>query len=128
MNRGKIEALYSILDFIKRGSEDYVAIKSTSKSLRNRYTLRDISVSTDEGVWTTLICVILPLRDWDLNRKNGGIAVFPPYVSNSARSMNRGKIVKRHLREHRRRRLDYSYLRNPAALILSDGGFTRTYG
>ena len=31
-------------------------------------------------------------RDWDLNRKNGGIAVFPPYVSNSARSMNRGKI------------------------------------
>ena len=31
-------------------------------------------------------------RDWDLNRKNGGIAVFPPYFSNSARSMNRGKI------------------------------------
>ena len=31
-------------------------------------------------------------RDWDLNRKNNGIAVFPPYVSNTARSIYKGKI------------------------------------
>lgn len=31
-------------------------------------------------------------RDWDLNRKNSGIAVFPPYVSNSSRSIYKGKI------------------------------------
>ena len=31
-------------------------------------------------------------RDWDLNRKNNGMAVFPPYVSNTARSIYKGKI------------------------------------
>lgn len=31
-------------------------------------------------------------RDWDLNRKNSGIAVFPPYSSNTARSVFKGKI------------------------------------
>ncbi|HHX49112.1 MAG TPA: glucose-1-phosphate adenylyltransferase subunit GlgD [Clostridiales bacterium] len=31
-------------------------------------------------------------RDWDLNRKNSGIAVFPPFVLNTARDMYRGKI------------------------------------
>lgn len=31
-------------------------------------------------------------RDWDLNRKNSGIAVFPPYVSNTSRSMSKGKV------------------------------------
>ena len=31
-------------------------------------------------------------RDWDLNRKNSGIAVFPPYASNTARSIFKGKI------------------------------------
>lgn len=31
-------------------------------------------------------------RDWDLNRKNSGIALFPPYVSNTARTMYKGKV------------------------------------
>ncbi len=31
-------------------------------------------------------------RDWDLNRKNSGIAVFPPYVSNNSKTMYKGKI------------------------------------
>ena len=31
-------------------------------------------------------------RDWDLNRKNSGIAVFPPFVLNTSREMYKGKI------------------------------------
>lgn len=31
-------------------------------------------------------------RDWDLNRKNSGIAVFPPYVLNTARDVYKGKV------------------------------------
>ena len=31
-------------------------------------------------------------RDWDLNRKNGGIVVFPPYASNTTRNIFKGKI------------------------------------
>lgn len=31
-------------------------------------------------------------RDWDLNRKNGGISVFPPFVYNSTRDVYKGKI------------------------------------
>ncbi|MDR3294097.1 MAG: glucose-1-phosphate adenylyltransferase subunit GlgD [Clostridiales bacterium] len=31
-------------------------------------------------------------RDWDLNRKNSGIAVFPPFVTNNARDIYKSKI------------------------------------
>lgn len=31
-------------------------------------------------------------RDWDLNRKNSGIAVFPPYASNTSHNVFKGKI------------------------------------
>lgn len=31
-------------------------------------------------------------RDWDLNRKNSGIAVFPPFVLNTTKDVYRGKI------------------------------------
>jgi glucose-1-phosphate adenylyltransferase len=31
-------------------------------------------------------------RDWDLNRKNSGISVFPPFVYNSSREIYKGKI------------------------------------
>lgn len=31
-------------------------------------------------------------RDWDLNRKNSGIAVFPPFVSNYSKNAYNGKI------------------------------------
>lgn len=35
-------------------------------------------------------------RDWDLNRKNSGIAVFPPYVLNTSRDVYRGKVEALH--------------------------------
>lgn len=35
-------------------------------------------------------------RDWDLNRKNSGIVVFPPYVSNSSRTVFKGKVEALH--------------------------------
>lgn len=35
-------------------------------------------------------------RDWDLNRKNSGIAVFPPFVLNTSREMYKGKIEALH--------------------------------
>lgn len=31
-------------------------------------------------------------RDWDLNRKNSGIAVFPPFANNNSRMVYKGKI------------------------------------
>lgn len=31
-------------------------------------------------------------RDWDLNRKNSGIAVFPPFVYNTLREVCKGKV------------------------------------
>lgn len=31
-------------------------------------------------------------RDWDLNRKNSGIAVFPPFVLNTSHEVYRGKV------------------------------------
>ena len=31
-------------------------------------------------------------RDWDLNRKNSGISVYPPFVFNSAHEVYKGKI------------------------------------
>lgn len=31
-------------------------------------------------------------RDWDLNRKNSGIAVFPPFVLNTSREVYKGKV------------------------------------
>ena len=31
-------------------------------------------------------------RDWDLNRKNSGIAVFPPFAVNTSREVYRGKV------------------------------------
>lgn len=31
-------------------------------------------------------------RDWDLNRKNSGIAVFPPFAVNTSKEVYRGKI------------------------------------
>src|SRR5690554_3390079 len=35
-------------------------------------------------------------RDWDLNRKNSGIAVFPPFVLGSSREIYKGKIEALH--------------------------------
>jgi glucose-1-phosphate adenylyltransferase len=31
-------------------------------------------------------------RDWDLNRKNGGITLFPPYALNTSRDVYKGKV------------------------------------
>ncbi len=69
-----------------------------------RYRLIDFTLSnlvnsgiTQVGIVTrsnyqSLMDHIRQGRDWDLNRKNGGISVFPPFVYNSSREMYKGKI------------------------------------
>jgi len=69
-----------------------------------RYRLIDFSLSnlvnsgiTQIGIVTrsnyqSLMDHIRQGRDWDLNRKNGGISVFPPFVYNSSREVYKGKI------------------------------------
>ncbi len=69
-----------------------------------RYRLIDFTLSnlvnsgiTQVGIVTrsnyqSLMDHIRQGRDWDLNRKNGGISVFPPFVYNSSREVYKGKI------------------------------------
>ncbi len=53
-------------------------------------------------------------RDWDLNRKNSGIAVFPPLVLNTSREVYKGKIEALHtvLNYIRRAKEDYVVISN----------------
>lgn len=69
-----------------------------------RYRLIDFTLSnlvnsgiTQVGIVTrsnyqSLMDHIRQGRDWDLNRKHGGISVFPPFVYNSSREVYKGKI------------------------------------
>ncbi len=69
-----------------------------------RYRLIDFSLSNlvNSGIsnigivtrsnYQSLMDHIRQGRDWDLNRKNGGISVFPPFVYNSSREVYKGKI------------------------------------
>lgn len=69
-----------------------------------RYRLIDFSLSnlvnsgiTQIGIiaksnYQSLMDHIRQGRDWDLNRKNSGISVFPPFVYNSSREVYKGKI------------------------------------
>lgn len=69
-----------------------------------RYRLVDFSLSNlvNSGITTiglitrsnysSLMDHIRMGRDWDLNRKNSGIAVFPPFVLNTSREVYKGKI------------------------------------
>ena len=69
-----------------------------------RYRLIDFSLSNfvNNGIdkialvtrsnYSSLMDHIRMGRDWDLNRKNDGISVFPPFVLNSSREMYKGKI------------------------------------
>lgn len=69
-----------------------------------RYRLIDFTLSnlvnsgiTEIGVvtrsnYSSLMDHIRMGRDWDLNRKNSGISIFPPFVLNASREMYKGKI------------------------------------
>ncbi|MDR2047171.1 MAG: glucose-1-phosphate adenylyltransferase subunit GlgD [Clostridiales bacterium] len=69
-----------------------------------RYRLIDFSLSNlvNSGVTTigiiarnnynSLMDHIRMGRDWDLNRKNSGLAVFPPFVTNMSRDLYKSKI------------------------------------
>ena len=83
-----------------------LTIHRTTASLPfcGRYRLIDFTLSnfvnsgiTQIGIvtrsnYSSLMDHIRMGRDWDLNRKNGGLSVFPPFVLNSSREMYKGKI------------------------------------
>ncbi|MCL2630206.1 MAG: glucose-1-phosphate adenylyltransferase subunit GlgD [Firmicutes bacterium] len=83
-----------------------LTIHRTTASLPfgGRYRLIDFTLSNlvNSGVtrigiitrsnYSSLMDHIRMGRDWDLNRKNGGIAVFPPFVLNTSREVYKGKI------------------------------------
>lgn len=83
-----------------------LTIHRTTASLPfcSRYRLVDFTLSncvnsgiTNIGIiaknnYSSLSDHIRQGRDWDLNRKNGGIAVFPPFVVNTAREVYKGAI------------------------------------
>lgn len=83
-----------------------LTIHRTTASLPycGRYRLIDFTLSnlvnsgiTDIGIvtrsnYSSLMDHIRMGRDWDLNRKNSGISVFPPFVLNASREMYKGKI------------------------------------
>lgn len=50
-----------------------------------------IGIVTRSG-YQSLMDHIRQGRDWDLNRKNGGISVFPPFVYNTSREVYKGNI------------------------------------
>lgn len=77
---------------------------TTSMPFGGRYRLIDFSLSSfvNSGVtrigiitrnnYSSLMDHIRMGRDWDLNRKNSGIAVFPPFVLNTSKDVYKGKI------------------------------------
>lgn len=83
-----------------------LTIHRTTASLpfAGRYRLIDFALSNlvNSGItrigiitrnnYSSLMDHIRMGRDWDLNRKNSGIAVFPPYVFNTSREVYKGKI------------------------------------
>lgn len=83
-----------------------LTIHRTTASLpfAGRYRLIDFALSSlvNSGVtrigivtrnnYSSLMDHIRMGRDWDLNRKNSGIAVFPPFVLNTSRDVYKGKI------------------------------------
>ncbi len=83
-----------------------LTIHRTTASLPfcGRYRLIDFTLSnlvnsgiTQIGIvtrsnYSSLMDHIRMGRDWDLNRKNSGLSIFPPFVLNSSREMYKGKI------------------------------------
>ncbi len=83
-----------------------LTIHRTTASLPfgGRYRLVDFALSnlvnsgiTSIGIvtrnnYSSLMDHIRMGRDWDLNRKNSGIMVFPPFVLNTSREVYKGKI------------------------------------
>lgn len=83
-----------------------LTIHRTTASLPfcGRYRLIDFTLSnlvnsgiTQIGIvtrsnYSSLMDHIRMGRDWDLNRKNSGISIFPPFVLNASREMYKGKV------------------------------------
>lgn len=77
---------------------------TASLPFAGRYRLIDFALSnfvnssvTKVGIvtksnYSSLMDHIRMGRDWDLNRKNSGIAVFPPFANNNSRMVYKGKI------------------------------------
>ncbi len=102
--------MYNILGVVfASGGEsklNELTIHRTTASLPfcSRYRLIDFTLSncvnsgiTSIGIiaknnYSSLTDHIRQGRDWDLNRKNGGIAVFPPFVVNTSREVYKGSI------------------------------------
>lgn len=90
----------------QEGKLNELTLHRTTASLPfgGRYRLIDFTLSnivnsgiTQIGIITrsnyqSLMDHIRQGRDWDLNRKNGGISVFPPFVYNSSKEVYKGKI------------------------------------
>jgi glucose-1-phosphate adenylyltransferase, GlgD subunit len=88
------------------GKLNELTIHRTTASLPfgGRYRLIDFTLSNlvNSGVtrigiiarsnYSSLMDHIRMGRDWDLNRKNSGIAVFPPFVLNTSREVYKGKV------------------------------------
>ena len=81
---------------------------TTSMPFAGRYRLVDFALSSFVNSGATRIGIITRNnysslmdhirmgRDWDLNRKNSGIAVFPPFGLNTSKEMYKGKIEALH--------------------------------
>ncbi|MDR0855327.1 MAG: glucose-1-phosphate adenylyltransferase subunit GlgD [Christensenellaceae bacterium] len=103
MNQKMMSVLFAEGD---EGKFNDLTFHRTTASLPfgGRYRLIDFALSNlvNSGVtrvgivtksnYSSLMDHIRQGRDWDLNRKNSGIAVFPPYVLNTARDVFKGKI------------------------------------
>ncbi|MBO4534309.1 MAG: glucose-1-phosphate adenylyltransferase subunit GlgD [Clostridia bacterium] len=91
-------------DYESKLNELTVHRTTASLPFCGRYRLIDFALSnlvnagiTQIGIvtrsnYSSLMDHIRMGRDWDLNRKNSGISIFPPFVLNASREMYKGKV------------------------------------
>ncbi len=91
-------------DYENKLNELTVHRTTASLPFSGRYRLIDFALSnlvnagiTQIGIvtrsnYSSLMDHIRMGRDWDLNRKNSGISIFPPFVLNASREMYKGKV------------------------------------
>ena len=70
-------------------TEDEIVSRADGEIILN--TDANIGIVTKSN-YNSLMDHIRMGRDWDLNRKNSGITVFPPFVFNSSQDVYKGKI------------------------------------
>ncbi len=118
-----------------------LTIHRTTASLPfcGRYRLIDFTLSnlvnsgiTQIGIvtrsnYSSLMDHIRMGRDWDLNRKNSGLSIFPPFVLNSSREMYKGKIEALHSIQGFIRRANEEYVLLTNSNIAMNIDFERVY-